>query len=205
MGKTSKSTTRKLQRESTHRQILGAARSTFKQHGFKATTIREVAKAAKVATGTVMAHCSSKEDLLYEVLHEDIKQIAVNVFASIDNSPPIATILQFLGGSFLDGYAAEPDLYADFLENSLFARGAWGERFVAQVHDVGLKVGGFFSVAIQRGELRAEIDIRAATLTFFANYYFVLIGQIKSRFSDVEAGKAQLELLIKHQISGLKK
>lgn len=205
MSKSNKPKSRKLRSESTHRLILEAARKTLKQRGFQSTTIREIAREARVATGTVMAHCGSKEDLLYEVLHDDIRQLSVDALDSIDESAAIAEILQTLGGSFLDGYASDAGLYADFLEYSLFARGEWGERFTAQVHEVGLRVAGFFREAIERKELGVNVEIPAATMTFFANYYFVLIGQIKSKFADVEAAKAQLGMLIQHQVLGLKK
>lgn len=204
MKKQNSSKTRKERSRATHRAVLKSARKTLKKRGFTATTIREVAKTAGVAIGTVMAHFGSKEDLLYEVLHDDINQIAIDVLNAVDPEQPIDRILQFVGGSFLAAYASEPELYADFLEHSLFARGAWGEQFKDQVEQVGMKVGSWFLIAVEQGILRPDTDIRAATMTFFANYYFVLIGQIKSRFSDVESGTAQLHMLIHHQVSGLR-
>lgn len=205
MGKKKKARTRKGQSDATHRALLKIARKTLKKRGFTATTIREVAKTAGVATGTVMAHFGSKEDLLYEVLHEDINQIAANIFATISLDQPISDVLQFIAESFISGYASEPDLYADFLEHSLFARGPWGDRFTQQVEQVGDQVAVILSAAVQQGELRKDTDIRAATMTFLGNYYFVLIIQIKSRFADVDAGVAQLRMLIEHQIKGLKR
>lgn len=204
MKKQKPTKTRKERSQATHRSVLESARKTLKKRGFTATTIREVARTAGVASGTVMAHFGSKEDLLYEVLHDDINQIANDVLSAVDPKQPIEGVLQFVGGAFLAAYAAEPELYADFLEHSLFARGAWGEQFKKQVEHVGMKVGGWFLIAVEQGTLRPDTDIRAATMTFFANYYFVLIGQIKSRFMDVESGTAQLHMLIHHQISGLK-
>lgn len=203
MNAKSKPNKRKLQSDATRRSILVAARKTFKSRGFRATTIREVANAAGVGTGTVLAHFGSKEALLYEVLYGDIERIAKHALGGLAPNQPLAESLERVAGSFLVGYAAEPDLYADFLEHSLFARGTWGEKFKRQVEDVGLQVGQLFAASIERDEIAAGTDIRAATMTFFANYYFVLIGQIKSRFSDVEDGMVLLRMLIHHQISGL--
>lgn len=197
--------TRKEQSEATHRLLLKTARKTLKKRGFTSTTIREVARSAGVATGTVMAHFGSKEELLYEVFHSDINKIAAVVLASIKPDLPVSNVLQFIGETFLTEYASEPELYADFLEHSLFARGPWGDRFTQQVEQVGGQVAAILSAAVQRKELRTNTDIRAATTTFFANYYFVLIIQIKSRFADVDAGVAQLRMLVEHQIEGLKR
>lgn len=205
MVRKEKPKTRKEQSEATHRLLLKNARRTLKKRGFTATTIREVAKSAGVATGTVMAHFGSKEELLYEVLHDDINKIAAEVFASINPDLPVSEVMQFIGESFLAEYASEPELYADFLEHSLFARGPWGDRFTQQVEQVGGQVAALLSAAVQQKELRSNTDIRAATTTFFANYYFVLIIQIKSRFADVDAGVAQFRMLVEHQIEGLKR
>ncbi|HBE70141.1 MAG TPA: hypothetical protein DDW52_18490 [Planctomycetaceae bacterium] len=197
--------TRKQQSEATHRLLLENARKALKKRGFAATTIREVAESAGVATGTVMAHFGSKEEMLYEVLHHDINNIAEVVFASAKPDLPVCKSLQFIGESFLKEYASEPDLYANFLEHSLFARGTWGDRFTEQVEQVGGQVAAILSAAVQRKELHTNTDIRAATMTFFANYYFVLIIQIKCRFADVDAGVTQLRMLVEHQIEGLKR
>ncbi|GAB5407419.1 MAG: hypothetical protein Aurels2KO_56500 [Aureliella sp.] len=205
MVRNEKPKTRKEQSEATHRLLLKTARGTLKRQGFEATTIREVAESAGVATGTVMAHFGSKEEMLYEVLHHDINKIAEVVLASVKPDLPVCKSLQFIGESFLKEYGSEPDLYADFLEHSLFARGTWGDRFSEQVEQVGGQVAAILSAAVQRKELRTSTDIRAATMTFFANYYFVLIIQTKSKFADIDAGVAQLRMLIEHQIEGLKR
>lgn len=196
---------RQTQRDQTRASMLKTARTIFTQSGFRATTIRQVAKAANVGTGTVLAHFGSKEGLLYSVLHDDIEKIAERSFADLKPNQPIDEALQEIGISFLNGYAEEPDLYADFLEHSLFARGDWGERFRKQVESAGIRIGQLFANACERGEIPQGTDIRVSTLTFFANYYFVLIGQIKSRFTDIDDGQALLKVLVEHQIEGLRK
>lgn len=199
-------TARQKQSDATRRAIMTAARRTMKKRGFGGTTIREVAKLAKVATGSVMSHFGSKEGLLYSVFYDEIQKIADDVFSSIDATKPLNEALKFVGDSFLDRYASEPELNADFLAHSLFAGGEWGQRFRAQVEQAGMQLAQLFRKAIER----EEIDLQAAEMplavtTFFSNYYFVLIHQIKTKFSDVEQGKSQLRALIDHYYQGLVK
>lgn len=195
---------REKQRRVTHEAILFAARSTMKSRGFKDTTIREVAAASQVAVGTVMAHFGSKEELLYEVFYGDIQRIADDIFNTLNSTQSLSEQLVYIGSSFLTSYASESELYTDFLEHSLFARGDWGERFTNQVKDVGARIAALYVAAVEHQEICEDVDIQAAVMAFFAHYYFVLIIQIKAKFSDVESGVAQLQLLINQHYKGIK-
>lgn len=198
--------TRKQQSEATRRAIRVAARRTMKKRGFVGTTIREVAKLAKVATGSVMSHFGSKEELLYALFYDDIQKISDDVFASIDSSQPLNETLKFVGNSFLTRYASDRKLNADFLEHSIFSRGEWGQRFKAQVEQAGIQIGKLFRVAIERGEIDLSVEqVPLAVMTFFSNYYFILINQIKTKFTDVEQGIFQLNALIDHHYQGMVK
>jgi AcrR family transcriptional regulator len=49
------------------REIIEAAAELFGNHGYHATTIRQVADATGILSGSLYAHIRSKEDLLYEI------------------------------------------------------------------------------------------------------------------------------------------
>ncbi len=203
MAGDSQLTSRKRQRATTREAVLGAAREAIRELGFQRTTIRAIAKTAGVSTGTVMHYGKSKEDLLYEAFHEDIEGIAADVFAALPVDQPLPRQLAHIGGEFLRRYAAEPELYADFLEHSLLARGEWGDRFTVQATRIGVRIGGLFRDAIERGELPAETDVRAAVITFFSLYYFALLNQVKTRFDGIDAAVDQLRTVIDEHHRGL--
>lgn len=50
-------------------QILEAAEMLFSERGYHATTIRDIADAAGMQSGSLYAHISSKEDLLFEIMN----------------------------------------------------------------------------------------------------------------------------------------
>src|SRR5262249_2494295 len=62
-----------LPTDDARRRILDAASEAFARHGFKKTSIDDVAKAASVGKGTVYLVCDSKEDLFYQVVHREIR------------------------------------------------------------------------------------------------------------------------------------
>ena len=47
------------------KDIIKAALSVFKNKGYHKTTVRDIAKAAKVSMGSLYDYISSKDDLLY--------------------------------------------------------------------------------------------------------------------------------------------
>lgn len=73
MGETSsgrESNLRDQQKAQTRAKVVAAARILFGEVGFAAATIREIAKRAGVAPGSVFTTFRSKEELLVEVLEE---------------------------------------------------------------------------------------------------------------------------------------
>lgn len=71
-------------------QILDAAALLFRDQGYAATTLRQIAKAAQMKAGSIYYHFSSKDEILDEVL--DIGETAVldSVRQGLDALPPNA-------------------------------------------------------------------------------------------------------------------
>lgn len=59
---------RQAQKEATRAKVLAAARALFAEHGYEATTIRDIARAAGMSTGAVFVSWSGK-DALYRELY----------------------------------------------------------------------------------------------------------------------------------------
>ena len=54
------------------RRILSAARAVFTESGYDGANIREIAKRAGVATGTIFLYAPDKRELLLWVISEDL-------------------------------------------------------------------------------------------------------------------------------------
>lgn len=56
-------------------EILSAAASLFRRHGFERTSVREIAQALGMTSGSLFYHFASKEDLLVMIMEEGLHDI----------------------------------------------------------------------------------------------------------------------------------
>lgn len=75
----------------TRRQILLAAAGLFREKGYKATTLRDVAERAGMGAGSMYYHFASKDAILREVLDVGIATIDEAVRAAVAALPADAT------------------------------------------------------------------------------------------------------------------
>jgi AcrR family transcriptional regulator len=77
-------------KESTRRKILDAAQELFRSTGFEATTTRDLARAAGIATGTLFNYFPTKEaivlTLVLESQERSTHQIAAERFQTLDEA-----------------------------------------------------------------------------------------------------------------------
>ncbi len=56
--------------EKTREKIISAATLCFESHGYKKTTIDDIAQAAGAGKGTIYLHFKDKDDLFIEVIYQ---------------------------------------------------------------------------------------------------------------------------------------
>lgn len=170
--------TRKQAKEATRARVLEAARAQLDALGFEATSIRGVAKASGVATGTVLLHFADKRDLLHAALFEDLERTWAEARRR-SGGRTLRRDLVALAEAFFAYYAARPALSRALLRESLFAEPPWRERFAAQVAEVHRHVAALAQAAKERGEIGASVDEQVLGATFFALYYFALLAWLQ--------------------------
>jgi TetR/AcrR family transcriptional regulator, cholesterol catabolism regulator len=77
--------------EKTRQRILDAAARTFRDKGYFATTLNDIAHAARLRAGSIYYHFESKEQILEEVLDIGIVRISEAVIRDVGSLPPAAT------------------------------------------------------------------------------------------------------------------
>lgn len=77
--------------EKTRQRILDAAARTFRDKGYSATTLNDIASTARLRAGSIYYHFESKEQILEEVLDIGIRRIADAVMRDIRALPTAAT------------------------------------------------------------------------------------------------------------------
>lgn len=171
------------QKTETRRVILEVAKRHFETKGFAGTNIREVAREAEVAPGTVLLHFRDKEDLLHAALFEDLERELAGALSTV---PPgtLEERLAHLTRRMFGFYEARPALSRALLKESLLASQPWAERFAGQVARVHQRIAGFADEAVRQGELAADANPALLGAAYFSFYYFALIAWVQGGLPD---------------------
>ena len=60
-------------------KILEAATQRFAEHGFEATTVRQIADDVSILSGSLYHHFASKEAMLHDIVHDTVEKMRDNV------------------------------------------------------------------------------------------------------------------------------
>jgi AcrR family transcriptional regulator len=80
------------ERKDTRERLLTAAMTAFAEDGFKATTVRSLAKAVQITPGAVYAHFESKESILSAALARAYRKFLLDVVVPQDGPSPEARL-----------------------------------------------------------------------------------------------------------------
>jgi AcrR family transcriptional regulator len=96
------SSLRERNRQRTRGDITEAALALFERHGYEATTVEQIARAAGVSSATLFRYFPSKEDILFA--HEDTvaQALVAKIAARPDRSLTVAALAEPVAGYALD-------------------------------------------------------------------------------------------------------
>ena len=200
---------RHRKKQETRAQILVAARATFGEVGYAATTMRALAASSGVGLGTIHAHFGDKRGLLAACLHDDIQRSVAKAWKDLDASASLESQLMHCARCLFEGYARHPELSKVMLAETLFpadssASDALLEPFLARIAELHLQNA--------KRSLRATTPEEAMTAAraFFAFYMTTLIGGLggafgspRSRGARVRAWCEALQPLVRQHLLAL--
>lgn len=67
-------------------KLLGCAAHLFKVKGYERTTVRDLASAVGIQSGSIFHHFKSKEEILFAVMEETIQFITAKMEAALENA-----------------------------------------------------------------------------------------------------------------------
>jgi len=86
--------------ERKRRRILEAATELFVQHGYRKTSVDDVAREARVAKGTVYLYFKTKADLMMQAIIEEKKRYIVNLKPVLE-APPHERLKMYIRMAFV--------------------------------------------------------------------------------------------------------
>ena len=147
-------------------EILGAALECFHDLGYEKTTIADIKARAKVSTGSIYHHFSSKEQLFAELYLEAIRETQAFSLRALKRARSAEQGVRAVVGSYLRWVHREPEKAAFLLT---MRRAEFMEEVEAELgvlnHELGKTLSEWTDPHVRRGELpRAKTDIFMAIL-----------------------------------------
>ena len=185
--------------------IKAAARALFAEHGFEATTTREIAKRAGVGVGTVFLHAPTKGALLAMVFAEDIPVVYQRAFAELPEELPFLDAVTQVFGSLFAFYAQNRGLARVFAKELSFLDPVADRQVTAINIDFGLRLARVVARAQARGELDPELSPLAVASNLFASYYLALLLWLSGQLPNEASRDAWFRQSLELQLNGLRR
>lgn len=163
-------TQRDQQKAETRARVVEAARALFTERGYEAATIRDIAKRAGVAPGSVFTTFASKAELLQDILYSKYSEMFPKLAAVARQPGPVGARIAEIGRICYEFEMRELRLVTE----SLGASWTWSleseldnrQRLSSLLNSLG----EVLNQAAAAGEIGAEIDRPMLTDMIFACY-----------------------------------
>jgi TetR/AcrR family transcriptional regulator, cholesterol catabolism regulator len=144
-------------------ELTRQAARLFAAKGYHGTSIGDLAEAMGVQKGSLYAHISSKQDLLYETMVEGARAFHAGLDAIPDDSPATEKIRLALR-SHLQVVADQLDVATVFVQEWRYLEGERREEIVAERRRYEERIRALFREGRDLGELRTDLDDATAAL-----------------------------------------
>lgn len=144
-------------------QLLDAAARLFREHGFHATSMRDIAKAVGMLSGSIYYHFDSKEEILLAVYREGERRVAEAVDAAVAAESEPWRRLEAASAAHLRALIAHRDYSQVMIQTS--PREAGGAE--GRIRDLRRDYEQRFRRLIDDLKLPPEIDRRYLRLLLF--------------------------------------
>lgn len=148
---------RELNKQEKRERILKAAREAFRRNGYEATTLREVAAAAHIGSGTLFLYAPTKEALLIAVFEEELGPVFDSAFATLPPADLKARLLHVFA-LVTEHHALHRELALPFLREMLLIRYPERAQLRAFVESWQGRITDLVRAARERGEVADRFD-----------------------------------------------
>ena len=144
-------------------ELTREAARLFAERGYHGTSIGELAKALGVQKGSLYAHIDSKQDLLYEAMHEGAQAFHA-ALDSVPDDAPVADRIRLALRAHLRVVSEQLDVATVFVREWRYLEGDRAEEFLAERRRYEERFRTLFREGREAGALRTDLDDQAAVL-----------------------------------------
>jgi TetR/AcrR family transcriptional regulator, cholesterol catabolism regulator len=185
-------------------RIVGSAWELFREKGFEAATMREIAERADVGAGTVFVYAKSKSDLLVLVYWEAIRDTVRKAFTSLPKGGSLVDELMHVFTRLFDMYARDVELSRAYVREVIFSPGPTRQEMDELTMLFFQTAAERMGAARERGEVGDHFDPVAAARNIFGLYFFALTGWLGGWVDDRKVALASLRAAVELQVEGLR-
>lgn len=189
--------TREERKEDKRARLRDAAWELFSTKGYDATTTKEIAARAGVASGTLFLYARDKADLLFLVLHERLSAAVDEGMRTVPIDAPLLEQLLHLFSGFFRVYAQSPDVARAFIKELPGADGPNAQLTNQLTFALITHVAGLVTRAQAKGEIAADVPPVLLAQNAFALYYFALLAWL-GKMTTLEGA---LDPMLRHSLS----
>jgi len=166
-------------------EILVAARTSFEMFGYRATTVEQVAKIAKVGKGTVYNFFVNKEQLLEEVVMAMVQQMIDETEAMVDPQLSFVENAQNTLKNLLK-YRKSHVLFVKLLEEE---KRLQTPEVLQMLSKIELAILDYFArkieLAVKKGELR-PCNAKLVSYLLFKTYFAFIVEWPKQHGEELD-------------------
>lgn len=169
------------------RRIREAARELFTERGYEGATIREIARRAGVATGTIFLYAPSKQALALLVFDEDTRRVTEESLLSLDRGAPPVEQLTHVLSAYLRLFDAQPELTRALLREISFAPPE-PDRPHPALHAENLirPLSMLVTLWKAQGHVASDVDPELAAMNIIAIHYQHILALLSELIGPVD-------------------
>ena len=192
---------RKLEKR---QRIRAAARQMFSRHGYETATLRQIARRAHVALGTIFNYAQDKRDLVFLIFNEELSTLANEALAAANSQTQFLDQLMGLCRPHYEFFARDPALSRILLrELTFYSEGKQAAEFHRTRGRLFSGIENLVRAAQRNAQVQSSEDARLIARNVFLVFAGALRWWIASRKPDPDEGLADLKRLFELQMSGL--
>jgi len=186
-------------------RIRAAAAELFTRHGYGAATMRQIARRARVALGTLFNYAEDKRDLVFLIFNEELNATTDIALAAPRPAQPLAEQLAAVFRVHYRWLAQKPALARILLQElTFYSSGKQAATFHAIRKRLIDGVETRVRAAQKNGKIACREDPAVIARCVFFVYSASLRWWIAAPAPDPDQGVADLRRLLKLMIEGMK-